>query len=304
MNDTSTNVGVSDDNALRQDQQYLTFVLSGETFAIPILGVKEIIEYEHVTNVPLMPAFIRGVINLRGSVVPVVDLAVRFGRNSAATSKRTCIVILEAHKNADGQDIGVVVDQVNAVLDILPSDIEPPPAFGTRIRADYIRGMAKIRERFVIVLDVDRVLSIDELAELSVFGRRELADLDAATDSDILIVDDSESVRTALTLVLESAGFGVRTAADGVEAMAAIGARLPAAVVSDLEMPNMNGLELTARLRAGASTRSLPVVMVTSRTTDRHRSDAQAAGVNEYITKPFDHDDLVKRLRTLLRRAA
>lgn len=152
--------------ALIGQQQFLTFMLGGETFAIGILSVKEIIEYGSLTTVPMMPDFIRGVINLRGAVVPVVDLAARFGRKAAEVGRRTCIVIAEV-ANAEGhQDIGVIVDMVNEVLEIAPADIEPAPAFGARIRSDFISGMGRMDGGFVILLDVSRVLSEDELAAL------------------------------------------------------------------------------------------------------------------------------------------
>ena len=147
--------------------QYLTFMLGGEMFAIGILNIKEIIEYGQLTTVPMMPGFIRGVINLRGSVVPVVDLAARFGRKSADVTRRTCIVILEIEAEGERQDIGVVVDTVNEVLEIPPSEIEPAPTFGAKIRADFIQGMGKVNSKFVIILNVSHVLSIDELAMLT-----------------------------------------------------------------------------------------------------------------------------------------
>jgi purine-binding chemotaxis protein CheW len=147
--------------------QFLTFMLGGEMFAMGILAIKEIIEYSALTEVPMMPASVRGVINLRGSVVPVVDLSVRFGRTPAAVTKRTCIVIVEISLNDTRQDVGVVVDAVNEVLEIPAEDIAPPPTFGTRIRTDFIQGMGKVNHRFVIILDVTQVLSLDELAELA-----------------------------------------------------------------------------------------------------------------------------------------
>jgi purine-binding chemotaxis protein CheW len=147
--------------------QFLTFMLGGETFAMGILAIKEIIEYSALTEVPMMPASVRGVINLRGAVVPVIDLSVRFGRTPAAVTKRTCIVIVEITLNDARQDVGVVVDAVNEVLEIAQEDIEPAPTFGTRIRTDFIQGMGKINNRFVILLDVNQVLSLDELAELA-----------------------------------------------------------------------------------------------------------------------------------------
>jgi len=150
--------------------QYLTFLLGGEMFAIPILNIKEIIEYGHLTTVPMMPAFIRGVINLRGSVVPVVDLAVRFARKASDVTRRTCIVIIEIESGDEKQDVGVVVDTVNEVLEIPDTEIEHAPSFGARIRADFIRGMGKINGKFVIILAVNHVLSIDEMAMLGQAG--------------------------------------------------------------------------------------------------------------------------------------
>ncbi|MDB6000114.1 MAG: chemotaxis protein CheW [Rhizobacter sp.] len=147
--------------------QYLTFMLGGEAFAIGILTIKEIIEYGQLTEVPMMPACMRGVINLRGAVVPVMDLQARFGRPSADVTKRTCIVIAEVGAPGERQVIGVVVDAVNEVLDILASDIEPPPAFGTRIRTEFILGMGKVRGKFVILLDVNTTFSLDEVQALS-----------------------------------------------------------------------------------------------------------------------------------------
>lgn len=154
--------------------QYLTFLLDGEMFAIPILNIKEIIEYGHLTTVPMMPPFIRGVINLRGRVVPVVDLAARFGRGVTQVARRTSIVIIEAGATVateegdltETQDIGIMVDAVNEVVDIDATDIEPAPSFGARIRPDFISGMAKYKGGFTIVLDVGRVLSVDEMSAL------------------------------------------------------------------------------------------------------------------------------------------
>ena len=147
--------------------QYLTFTLGGEMFAVGILNVKEIIEYGNLTEIPMMPAFIRGVINLRGSVVPVIDLAARFGGNPSELGRRTCIVIVEV---ADGElqhDIGIMVDAVSEVLDIPGSEIEPPPSFGAKIRADFIFGMGKVAGKFVIILSINKVLSVEEIALLT-----------------------------------------------------------------------------------------------------------------------------------------
>ena len=150
-----------------ESRQYLTFTLGGEQFAVGTLCVKEIIEYGQVTAIPMMPPSIRGVINLRGAVVPVIDLGARFGGPVTAVGRRTCIVILEVQHAEGRQVLGVVVDAVNEVLEIAPADIEPPPAFGTHIRTDFILGMGKVGGRFVILLDIGRVLSVDELADLA-----------------------------------------------------------------------------------------------------------------------------------------
>lgn len=158
--------------------QYLTFVLGGEVFALGILNIKEIIQYGDLTEVPMMPNFIRGVINLRGRVVPVVDLTARFNRGTTTISRRTSIVIIELEQGEqeDAQSIGIVVDAVNEVIDIAGADIEPPPSFGAKIRPDFISGMAKKDGRFVIVLNLDQVLSIDEMLALgqSIHGVGEL----------------------------------------------------------------------------------------------------------------------------------
>jgi purine-binding chemotaxis protein CheW len=143
--------------------QYLTFMLGGEVYAIGILAIKEIIEYHNLTEVPMMPACVRGVINLRGAVVPVVDLQARFGRPTSEITKRSCIVIVEASAGGERQVIGVKVDAVNEVLDIDPAEIEPAPAFGARIRGDFIQGMGKVKGRFVILLHVENVLALEEL---------------------------------------------------------------------------------------------------------------------------------------------
>lgn len=147
--------------------QYLTFMLGGEVFAVGILAIKEIIEYGQLTEVPRMPEFIRGVINLRGAVVPVVDLGARFGKAPTQVSRRTCIVIVEVRDGDGYQVVGIMVDAVNEVLEIPAQNIEPPPAFGAKIRADFIAGMGKVDERFVIILNVDKVLSVDEISELA-----------------------------------------------------------------------------------------------------------------------------------------
>ncbi len=149
--------------------QFLTFLLNEEPYAIGILHIKEIIEYGSLAAVPMMPACVRGVINLRGAVVPVVDLSARFGRAASVIGKRSCIVIVEVDSE-DGQSkqvLGMLVDAVNAVVEIACDDIEAAPSFGTRIRPDFIAGIGKSRGKFVILLDINRVLASEEIIELT-----------------------------------------------------------------------------------------------------------------------------------------
>lgn len=159
-------IKMSNPVAAPQARQYLTFTLGDEQFAVGTLSVMEIIEHGRLTSVPMMPPSIRGVINLRGAVVPVIDLGARFGGQRTAVGRRTCIIILEVVHAGEHQVIGVLVDAVNEVLEIASADIEPPPAFGAHIRSDFIQGMGKVGGRFVILLDIGRVLSVDELAVL------------------------------------------------------------------------------------------------------------------------------------------
>jgi purine-binding chemotaxis protein CheW len=147
--------------------QYLTFMLGDETLAIGILSIKEILEYDDLTTVPMMPACVRGVINLRGAVVPVMDLAARFGRPSAEISRRTCIVIVEIESENGRHDVGVIVDTVNEVMEIPASEVEPAPSFGAKIRSDFIHGIGKVGGKFVVILDTNHVLSVEEVAAMS-----------------------------------------------------------------------------------------------------------------------------------------
>jgi purine-binding chemotaxis protein CheW len=149
-------------------QQYLTFLLGSEMFAVGILNVKEIIEYGNLTAIPMMPPFIRGVINLRGCVVPVIDLCgplrtcprARSASAAASSSSKSARTIFR-------HDIGIMVDAVSEVIEIPRSEIEPAPSFGARIRADFIDGMGKVAGKFVILLNIARVLSTDEIVLLA-----------------------------------------------------------------------------------------------------------------------------------------
>ncbi len=166
--------------AAAEQTQYLTFMLAGEVFAIGILAIKEIIEYGSLTAVPMMPACIRGVINLRGAVVPVMDLSARFGKKATEATKRTCFVIVEVEADGESRDVGVIVDAVNAVLEIPASEIEPAPAFGAKIRTDFIQGMGKVNGKFVILLDLNHVLSLDEMGAFAGAGAGARAEIVAA----------------------------------------------------------------------------------------------------------------------------
>jgi purine-binding chemotaxis protein CheW len=145
--------------------QYLTFYIRGEEYAAPILRVKEIIEYSAVTRVPATPPHVRGVINLRGAVRPVIDLAVKFGHAESAVTRTTCLIVLETRLDGEISVVGVIADAVSEVVDIGSDAIEPPPSFGTSIRLDFLIGMGKLDQRLVLVLDVDRVLSPVELQQ-------------------------------------------------------------------------------------------------------------------------------------------
>jgi purine-binding chemotaxis protein CheW len=153
--------------------QFLTFTLRNEVFAMDIRSIREVIQYGGITEVPLMPPTIRGVINLRGSVVPVIDLAARFGWTLTEISRRTCVVVLELEQGDTRSVLGIMVDHVSEVLDIAPDEIEPAPAFGSRLRSDFIHGVGKVGGKFVIILKVDQVLSIEELGSFGPDAPRE-----------------------------------------------------------------------------------------------------------------------------------
>jgi purine-binding chemotaxis protein CheW len=150
-----------------EQEQYLTFLLAGEEYAIGILKVKEIIEYDTVTTVPKTPRWVRGVINLRGAVVPVVDLGLKFGLEERPVTKTTCIVIVEGQVEGQSTLMGVMADAVSQVMDIAAGDVQEVPTFGTRIKVDYLQGMAQLGKKFVLLLDIDKVLSADEVQDLT-----------------------------------------------------------------------------------------------------------------------------------------
>lgn len=173
-------------------QQYLTFRIGAEEYAVSLLKVKEIIEYNTITKVPQTPEWIRGVINLRGSVVPVVDLAVKFRQAPSQIGKLTCIVIAEVRCESEATVMGVMVDEVSQVIDLKPEDIETPPNFGTRVKIDYLLGMARSGNSFSLILDTDRVLSAGELLDLE-------SAVEPAASPEVQIAETVEPVEVAST---------------------------------------------------------------------------------------------------------
>ncbi|MGA7713057.1 MAG: chemotaxis protein CheW [Rhizomicrobium sp.] len=149
---------------IAQTDQYLTFTLAEETFAIEIVKVREVIDYVHVTRVPRMPAYLRGVINLRGSVVPVIDLRLILGMPSIEKTVDTCVIIAEVMIDGEALHLGMLADSVQEVIDVNPNQIDPPPKLGSMLDTKFIRGMGKRDEGFFIILNIDRVLSVDEIA--------------------------------------------------------------------------------------------------------------------------------------------
>lgn len=164
MTKTNTPATANDE----QTDQYLTFLLGGEMYSIGILGIKEIIEYGVVTSVPMMPAYIRGVINLRGAVVPVLDLLARFGSGRTEAARRTCIVIVEVRNGNETLDVGVLVDAVNEVVGIPAEEIEPAPTLGSNIDTRFVAGMGKVDGQFVVILNVDQVADGARLASKAI----------------------------------------------------------------------------------------------------------------------------------------
>jgi purine-binding chemotaxis protein CheW len=144
--------------------QYLTFKLQDEIFALDINTVREVLDFTTVTRVPKTPDFMRGVINLRGSVVPVIDLRLKFGMTVTENTMNTCVIIVEVKVNHEAVILGVLADSVQEVMDLDADHIEPAPRIGTHLKTDFIMGMGKHHDRFLMLLDIDKVFSSDELA--------------------------------------------------------------------------------------------------------------------------------------------
>ncbi|MBF0628037.1 MAG: purine-binding chemotaxis protein CheW [Magnetococcales bacterium] len=156
---------------ITETTQFLTFHLDQEVFAIDISRIKEVLEFSSVTKIPRTPDFMCGVINLRGSVVPVVDLRLKLGMSRSEKTVNTCVIIIDVTQEDCTTVIGAMADSVKEVMDLDPSQIEPPPKIGTGLRTDFIRGMGKQHDQFVILLDTDKVFSADELSLLNETGK-------------------------------------------------------------------------------------------------------------------------------------
>ena len=180
-------MGASDQGKQKQlplsTVQYLTFITAGEEYAVSIVKVSEIVEYETVTTVPNTPPWVRGVTNLRGRVVPVIDLAVKFGLPASGISKFSCIIITEVLFQGESLTMGVLADSVSQVIELSADEIEQTPPFGTRIKTDYLLGMGALGKKFCLILDIDKVLSADELLAVTASAADERSANDAALDT-------------------------------------------------------------------------------------------------------------------------
>lgn len=162
----STGPGPGVDAPAGEGGHFLTFLLGDSLFATDIRCVREIIQHGPMTAMPLMPHFVRGVINLRGAVVPVIDLQARFGQAAARLGRKSCIVLVEVVRAGERQTLGLLVDAVSAVVEIPATAIEPPPGFGTAVRREFIQAMGRVGQRFVVILAPERTFDIDDMAQL------------------------------------------------------------------------------------------------------------------------------------------
>ena len=160
------------ENTIIDTRQYLTFKLNEEVFAVDVAQVREILDYIKITKIPQTPEFMRGVINLRGSVVPVVDMNMKFGMNRTEKTVNTCIVVMEVTVEENTLVIGALVDSVQEVFEIESENIEPAPKIGTKLKTEFIKGMGKREENFIIILDIDKVFSGEELEQVQNAGNK------------------------------------------------------------------------------------------------------------------------------------
>jgi purine-binding chemotaxis protein CheW len=159
-------------SGITETVQYLTFTLSDEVFAIDVSKVREILELTTINKVPQTPEFMRGVINLRGSVVPVIDLRLNFGMERTEQTINTCIIVIEVNLEGENIVLGALADSVREVVEMEPELIEPAPRLGTKLNTDFIKGMGKVDNEFVMILDVDRVFSADDMTLVQQRGQK------------------------------------------------------------------------------------------------------------------------------------
>lgn len=163
--------------------QYVSFFLAGEEYAVSILRAREIVAYDVITRVPMAPAGVRGVLNLRGRVVPVIDLSSRLGLPPTEPTRWTCILMVEVEIDGEPALMGMMIDAVSDVIDLAPADLEPPPLFGARMRLEYLAGIGKVGKKIVLLLDIDRILSTEDLLAASFYPEEPpLAELPLTTD--------------------------------------------------------------------------------------------------------------------------
>jgi purine-binding chemotaxis protein CheW len=160
--------------------QYLTFKLEDEVFALGISEVREVLDYTTITKIPEMPDFMLGVINLRGAVVPVVDMRLKFGMTATERKVNTCIIIVEIEFEGETTVLGALADSVQEVLELDPDQMEPPPKIGTRPKSRFIKSIGKRDGQFIIILDIDKIFFADELAMTQIAAQAELAELAVA----------------------------------------------------------------------------------------------------------------------------
>ena len=156
--------------------QFLTFGLGDDVFALDVIKAKEVLDFAEVTQVPQTPDYMLGVINLRGSVVPVIDMRRKFNMEVADRTRNSCIVVVEVDVDGEPVTVGALADSVREVIDLDPSQIEPPPRIGTRLNTEFIKGMGNLDDRFVIILDIDKVFSIDDLVMAKTLTEEDLVE--------------------------------------------------------------------------------------------------------------------------------
>jgi len=188
------------DKATTETAQYLTFGLGEEEFALEITKVREVMDYTAITKVPRMPEFLSGVINLRGNVVPVIDLRLKLGMSATERTVDTCIVIMEIEVDGELIDMGALTDSVQEVVDLDPAQIEPPPRLGTKLNTEFIQGMGKRDDKFLIILNIDKVLAGDELELIHDKSESSVMDMaKPAIETEALPADNSAATAQAGT---------------------------------------------------------------------------------------------------------